>query len=142
MCSLVWKLFVAYWFHFLAGVRQGGILSPLLFAVYTDVLIMRLGCKLFDTFYGCLLYADAILLLAHSVNGMQQIIEICDKFALELDMKFNIAKSVAIRIGSRYNIQCSPLIHYQESVVSMYQRLNTLESILFLLRVLNCLLII
>jgi len=40
---------------------------------------------------------------------MQQMLEICDKFALELDMKFNVAESVAIRIGSRYNIQCSPL---------------------------------
>jgi len=104
----------SYWCHILAGVRQGGILSPLLFAVYMGVLIMRLrqrglGCKLFDTFYGCLLYADDILLLAHSVNGMQQMLEICYKFALELDMKSNIAKSVAIRIGSRYNIQCSPL---------------------------------
>ena len=104
----------SYWCHILAGVRQGGILSPLLFAVCMDVSIMRLrqrglGCKLFSSFYGCLLYADDILLLAHSVNGMQQMLEICYKFALELDMKSNIAKSVAIRIGSRYNIQCSPL---------------------------------
>jgi len=68
-----------------------------------------LGCKLFDTFYGCLLYADDILLLAHSVNGTQQMLEICDEFALEFDMKFNIAKSVAIKICSRHNIQCSPL---------------------------------
>ena len=83
-----WRGSYSYWFHILAGVQQGGNLSPLLFAVYMDVLIMRLrqrglGCKLFNTFYGCLLYADDILLLAHLVDGMQQMLEICNKFALD-----------------------------------------------------------
>ena len=99
-------------FHILAGARQGGILSPVLFVVYMDVLITRLrqhglGCELFDCFYGCLVYADEILLLAHTVNGMQEMLKICDEFALDFDMKFNSTKSVATRIGCRYNIQCS-----------------------------------
>ena len=77
-----------------------------------DVLITRLrqrglGCKLFDCFYGCLVYADDILLLAHTVNGMQEMLKICDEFALDFNMKFNGMKSVAIRIGCRYNMQCS-----------------------------------
>jgi len=38
---------------------------------------------------------------------MQEMLDICDEFACECDIKFNTAKSVAIRIGSRYNIQCS-----------------------------------
>jgi len=102
----------SYWFRILAGIRQGGILSPILFAVYMHVLTMRLrhhglGCKLFDIFHGCLLYADDILLLSHTVNGMQEMLDICDEFTCEFDMKFNTTKSVAIRIGSRYNIQCS-----------------------------------
>ena len=57
----------SYWFHIVAGIRQCGILSPILFAVYMNDLIMRLrhhalGCKLFDIFHGCLLCADDILL--------------------------------------------------------------------------------
>jgi len=69
-----------------------------------------LRCKLFDIFHGCLLYADDILLLSHTVNGMQEMLDICDEFACKFDMKFNTTKSVAIRIGSRYNIQCSSFI--------------------------------
>ena len=104
-----------YWFRILAGIRQGGILSPILFAVYMHVLTMRLrhhglGCKLFDIFHGCLLYADDILLLSHTVNGMQEMLDICDEFTCEFDMKFNTTKSVAIRIGSRYSIQYSSFI--------------------------------
>jgi len=68
------------------------------------------GCKHFDIFHGCLLYADDILLLSHTVNGMQEMLDICDEFACEFDMKFNATKSVAIRIGSRYDIQCSSFI--------------------------------
>jgi len=56
----------SYWFPILASVRQGGVLSPLLYAVYITKLRQRgLGCKLFDLFYACLVYADDILLLAH-----------------------------------------------------------------------------
>jgi len=47
-----WRGSYSHCCHILAGVRQGGILSPLLFAVHMDVLIMilrqrGLGCKPF-----------------------------------------------------------------------------------------------
>jgi len=63
-----WGSEYSCWFKILAGVRQGGILSPILFSVYMDPLIMQLrrhglGCSLLNEFYGCLLYADDILLM-------------------------------------------------------------------------------
>ena len=58
------------------------MLSPLLFAVYMDVLINRLqnaayGCKLVQRFVGCLsviqyAVADDIVLLAHSWNAIRK----------------------------------------------------------------------
>jgi len=97
-----------------AGVRQGGILSPVLFAVYVDVLVYRLksaniGCKMFDIYYGCLLYADDIVLLAHTMNGMQQMLNICTEFGVDYDVKFNDMKSVAMRVGTRFHVACKPL---------------------------------
>ena len=58
-----WCKAYSCWFQILAWVRQGGILSPVLFAVYMDPLIARLkhlglGCRVLDEFFGCLLYAD------------------------------------------------------------------------------------
>jgi len=78
-----------------------------------DTLIVRLrklgiGCKLFDVYYGCLLYADDILLLSHSVNAMGRMLAICDQFAVEFDLKFNTSKSLAMRIGNRYSVDCAP----------------------------------
>ena len=63
-------VFFSFWYRITAGVRQGGILSPVLFAIYMDTLIKRLrgsglGCKVVDKYCGCLVYADDILLLSY-----------------------------------------------------------------------------
>jgi len=65
-----------------------------------DTLIVMLrklgiGCKLFDVYYGCLLYADDVLLLSHSVNAMRRIVAICDQFAAEFDLKFNTSNVIS-----------------------------------------------
>jgi len=65
---------------------------------------------LVQQFYGCLLYADDIVLLAHSLNAIRQMLQICDEFATDFDMKFNSSKSVVMQIGERYKVKCEPLI--------------------------------
>ena len=69
-----------------------------------------MGCKLVQQYYGCLLYADDIVLLFHSLNAICQMLRICDEFAIDFDMKFNSSKSVVMRIGECYKVKCEPLI--------------------------------
>ena len=95
-------------------VRQGGVLIPVLFALYMDVLIRRLrnagfACQLLNEFYGCILYADDILLSVHSLNAVQHMLRLAEQFAVEFDVKYNSNKSVVMRIGSRYKTICVPL---------------------------------
>ena len=56
------------------GVRQGGVLSPVLFAVYLDGLLEELsdsgvGCYWGHMFAGALCYADDIVILALLLDG-------------------------------------------------------------------------
>jgi len=115
MACVRWGTAYSYFFPILAGVRQRGLLSPVLFAIYMDVLLLRLracgyGCKLLIEFFGCLLYAGDIVLIAHTVSSMRTMLQVCDVFAIEYDVKSNTVKSVAMRIGPRFKVTCAPLM--------------------------------
>jgi len=95
-------------------------LSPILFAIYIDVhafiwMIIRLnqdgcGCQLQSVYLGCLLCADDIMLLSHSLCAMNFMLKICEDFAAEYDLKFSTYKYLAIRIVYRHNKLCKPLV--------------------------------
>ena len=83
------------------GVRQGGILSPYLFNVYMDDLSLRLqkkyvGCKIANKIINHLFYADDLVLLCPSHWGLQELLDSCEKYALEHDILFNTKKSVVM----------------------------------------------
>src|ERR1051325_10527245 len=69
-------------FQVTAGVRQGGILSPALFLVYVDdmlIILTKLGCKISMQSVGALLYADDdLLLLSPSISQIQILLTVCE----------------------------------------------------------------
>lgn len=48
--------------------------------------------------------------MSHSLSSMQSMLDICSVEIAKLHLKFNSKKSVALRIGPRYNYDCAPLI--------------------------------
>ena len=106
--SVRWQGCFSHWFDIKAGVRQGGIMSPLFFNVVGDILFQNLkklgtGCYLYGLFVSCLLYADDILLISHSCTVMQDMLNVCHLFSVDYDLQFNIKKCSFLRIGARYN---------------------------------------
>ena len=68
------------------GVRQGGVLSPILFTVYLDELLQRLtalgiGCHVGHHYVGSTCYADDIALLAPSSSALRVLLRECEIFA-------------------------------------------------------------
>ena len=87
------------------GVRQGGIISPILFCVYLDGLLVQLrnsgiGCHIGNFFVGALAYADDLALLAPSASAMRTLLKICDDYSKQYSIVFNAAKSACLLVAS------------------------------------------
>ena len=110
MCSVVvhWDNTFSNLVQLQCGVRQGGILSPALFALYVNDLILALsrsghGCYFNNMFVRCVMYADDLLLLSASLCDLQSTINICCEELDKLDMTVNVKKSQLMRIGRLHN---------------------------------------
>ena len=91
-------------FDVCCGVRRGGVLSPMLFAINVDDIIDELkssqeGCSIGGLYLGCVMYADDLLLLSASLTTLQRMINICASVAGHLDIVFNVKKSMVVRVG-------------------------------------------
>ena len=109
--SVSWNKHRSESFGCLNGVKQGGVLLPILFTVYIDELLLKLrslgfGCYIDDTFVGELGYADDVTLMSPSICGLKQMVDICETFAAEYDIKFNENKTVAILFGNGESPEC------------------------------------
>ena len=88
-------------------VKQGVVLSPVLFTVYnTDGLLKRLentgvGCKMGCQFADELPYADDITLLAPCKSALSICVNVCKNYAAEYDIMFNVYKGRLLFFKSR-----------------------------------------
>jgi hypothetical protein len=98
----------------LSGVKQGGVLSPILFTLFVDIVLKsleesNLGCFINYNCYNSFMYADDLILLSISVNDLQMMFNICSNIFSDLDLPINASKSHCLRIGPRFKIPCTAL---------------------------------
>ena len=93
------------------GVRQGDVLSPLLFNLYiNDIPKLLKQCapaKLNDIPVNCLMYADDLVFLSETTEGLQKAINILSEFCNKWKMKVNTSKTkiLCINTPDKSNVQ-------------------------------------
>ena len=97
---VLWGNTLSEGFSVTNGVRQGGILSPYLFNIYTDELSEKLdlsgvGCRYLGS-VNHLCYADDMVLLSPTPQGLQKMLDICTDYAGNHNILFNTKKSVCM----------------------------------------------
>ena len=92
-------------FHIGSGVRQGDVLSPLLFIIYMDKCIRDIGVGYFAE--ETLIYADGVVVLVDSVEDLQDIASRWLKGMSRNGMKINTRKGkTEVVVISRNFTQC------------------------------------
>ena len=80
------------------------MISPILFYLYIDILLLYLqrsglGYHISNTYVGALSYADDITLISPSLYGLNRMLDICNKLAIDNCIIFNSKKTICIKYG-------------------------------------------
>ena len=130
LTSLVkWNGVFSKTFRVYSGVRQGGVLSPRLFAVYIDDLILQLkklnvGNHIIELFLACIVYADDICLLAPCRSALQLLLDTCVAYGLSWCLSYNPSKSKVMYFGKRTNEPTFTMYGKQLDYVDTYKYLG------------------
>ena len=89
-----WNGKVSHQFNIRNGVKQGAVLSAILYCVYVDGLFKKLrekrtGCWINGDFMGIIGYADDNILISPTLDGLQDMIDTCVEYASKHNLVFS-----------------------------------------------------
>ena len=103
------------------GVRKGGVLSPIFFAIYIYIYIYidnlsqylakcKSGCYINEQCMNHVMYADDICFLAPNAIGLHRMLNASFNFSIRNDIMFNPIKSICVVIKSKSNKLYCPTV--------------------------------
>ena len=89
-----WNCEESRYFTIANGVKQGAVLSAILYCVYTNGLFQKMrrsniGCCIGSNYIGILGYADDLYLMAPTLDSLQEMLRICERYAKDHNLKFS-----------------------------------------------------
>ena len=120
--TVKWNNSMSDSFEVRSGVRQGGVLSPHLFSIYVNDLIvllrkLRVGCHLNNLYLASIMYADDICLLAPTRSALQTLLLQCEKYGAEWCLSYNPSKSNTMVFGNSRTY--APLMMYGKNLTTV-----------------------
>ena len=108
------------------------MLSPYLFALYINGLSVKLNCVKAGCFLGNsrlnhIIYADDLCCFSPSLDGLQDLLNVCSNFAVEHDITFNCSKSVGVLFLPKYlSLSNGPKVFLCNNVVKFKNNIKYL----------------
>ena len=95
--NIKWRNIKSHDVPLMSGVKQLGILSPLLFTLYVNSILEKLeksglGCFIGRKCCNSYMYADDLILLSITVSDLQRLLDMCNSLFADLDLPINISK--------------------------------------------------
>ena len=128
-----WGTAVSQYFRIYNGVRQGGILSPKLFAFYMNRLSGALshckaGCYITEQCINHIMYTDDICVIAPTTIALQKLLDVCFEYSIANDLLFNPVKAVCIVFKHcRFKLYC-PTVSIETELLTY---VNTVKYLRF-----------
>jgi hypothetical protein len=99
-----WNGQCSFKFQMQRGMRQGSVLSPTLFNIFLDELLVKLqdtphGVRVNDVLLNSVAYADDVTVFSSSVSGLQKLIDTCYSYAKQYRFTFGQKKSKCLVLG-------------------------------------------
>ena len=106
MYSVNWSGIFSDKFPISNGVKQGGVLSSILFSLYMEplinnVILSKQGCYIGDKCASVFIYADDIIFLTPTRGSMQNLLDTAGRYADDFGLRFNLDKCKLLIFSDR-----------------------------------------
>ena len=92
--NVKWNNEASYFFDIGNGVKQGAVLSAVFYCVYTNAIFkelrrMNIRCCIGQNYVGVIGYADDLFLMCPTLDGLQKMLNVCEKYASDHNLCFS-----------------------------------------------------
>ena len=108
LCNVRFGDIITDSFEIEEGLKQGCVLSPILFCIYINEFAKMLssqnvGVNICNVNISCLFWADDVVLIAENEKDLNHMLNIAAEFSKKWKLKFNNTKSNVLVVGKQIN---------------------------------------